>query len=309
MNQQKELEQLKEKVSEYFINKGGFPKSVTEYMEDFPRGCSRQVIKSKTGLTCGQFLEIINKDYARPKQAISLLHEEVSRLNLKLISTVDKSTYKRSEKIIVECKKCYSRNTTTLESLRGSTIGCRTCAKNLPWNKRKEELKFLVKSKLDGSIIGEIPDNQLGYITIKCNACSTEYCTQLVGVVSPNSTNRGTCPNCRDTDKRVVYNNITFGSEFEFNCYQILKDFSPEMQVYYKDYLETERKYTCDFKIGNLFIEVSNFKIDYKNYFSNIEDKRALVGTNPKFKFFFLRSLKEVQEFVDSNLKDIVQTV
>lgn len=309
MSQQSELETLKEKVTSYYKAKGEFPKNVAEYIKDFPKGCSRQVIKSRTGLTCGQFLELVNENYKMPNKAINSLKSYLKSLDLILISSIEEGSYKRDDKIIIECKRCYSRNTTTLSSLRGSTTGCPTCANNLPWYRREEELRFLIKSRLAGSLISEIPKNQRGFIKIKCSVCQTEYTTQLVGVVSPNSTNRATCPNCRDTDRRVVYNNITFGSEFEYNCYLILKDYSPEMQVYYKDYFDTKRNYTCDFKIDNMFIEVSNFKVDYKGYFSNIEDKKALVETDPKYKFFFLRTLQEVSEFVDSNLKDIVQSV
>lgn len=108
---------------------------------------------------------------------------------------------------------------------------------------------------------------------------------------------RATCPNCRPTDRRVVLDGITFGSQFEADCYTVLKSHNPELHVRYSDYFNTSRRWVCDFKIGKYWIEVSNFKQDYKNYFSNIEEKQALVESNDEY-FFFVRSLSELKELV-----------
>lgn len=56
-------------------------------------------------------------------------------------------------------------------------------------------------------------------------------------------------------------------------------------QTYYKE------------KIGTFWIEVSNFKTDYKNYFSNIEEKREVVEASG-YDFFFVTSEAELKELV-----------
>lgn len=71
----------------------------------------------------------------------------------------------------------------------------------------------------------------------------------------------------------------------------------PEVHVLYSDYFPTLRRWVCDFKIEDYWIEVSNFKQDFKNYFSNIEEKRDVVESNGGT-FFFVTSLKELQELV-----------
>jgi hypothetical protein len=118
-----------------------------------------------------------------------------------------------------------------------------------------------------------------------------------VGVVSPNSTLRATCPNCRPTDRRVVLEGITFGSDFESKCYLILKPKAPEIHIPYRKYLDTNRKWVCDFKVQDYWIEVSNFKQDYKGYFANIEEKRNVVESSG-YTFLFVTSLKELEELV-----------
>lgn len=182
--------------------------------------------------------------------------------------------------------------------MQGTKLGCPKCKSgNLPWHNRKVELVDICKDRLNAEIVSGIPNKQTGYVKLK-HVCGTEYETQLVGIVSPNSRLRATCPNCRTTDRRVIYDNITFGSAFEMECFIKLKHLNPEIHVKYSDYLETNRRWVCDFKAGNYWIEVSNFKIDYKNYFSNIEEKRSLVESYKDNVFFFVTSLKELEELI-----------
>jgi predicted HD phosphohydrolase len=93
----------------------------------------------------------------------------------------------------------------------------------------------------------------------------------------------------------VTLDGHTFGSQFEADCFKVLKKFNPELHVLYSKYLPTTRRWVCDFKIGDYWIEVSNFKQNYKNYFSNIEEKSAVVEANGGM-FFFVQSLKELEE-------------
>jgi hypothetical protein len=152
--------------------------------------------------------------------------------------------------------------------------------------------------QFNSTLISSISPNQTGYITVKHIECSTEYTSQLVGFVSPTTKLRATCPNCRSSDRRVTNEEgITFGSQFELECYVILKPLNPELHVKYAEHFNTDRRWVCDFKIRDIWIEVSNFKQDFKNYFSNIEDKQTLVESNGD-NFFFIRSIKELEEFV-----------
>ena len=77
----------------------------------------------------------------------------------------------------------------------------------------------------------------------------------------------------------------------------ILKHKNPELHVPYSKYLHTTRKWVCDFKVGDYWIEVSNFKHDFKDYFSNLEEKRNIVDSNG-YVFLFVNSLKELEELV-----------
>lgn len=308
--QERMLEVFITKALEHYKSKGkALPKSVTEYCDDFPKGCGRTALRENTGLTCSAFLKIINTEYIPPTKSIDKLYEEIEKKQLILLSDINPSLFKRSDKIKVQCKRCSRVNITTLESLRGSVFGCKSCGNNLQWSEREEELKNIISSRLDGELISSIPNNQTGYISIRCNKCCSEYTTQLVGVVSPNTELRATCPNCRSSDRRVTYKGKTFSSGFERDCYLLLEPWNPETHVLYKEYFDTTRRISCDFKISNIFIEVSNFKTDYKDYFSNIEYKRSLVGSDPNYSFFFLTSLDEVKDFINHNLKDIVRPI
>lgn len=156
--------------------------------------------------------------------------------------------------------------------------------------------------RVNSTLASEIPVNQLGYIILQCNTCYTPYKTQLVGLVSPNTEGRAFCPNCRNKDTHIVYDSITFDSNFEKECYILLKKYnisSIKHSVYYKDIFPTNRKWVCDFFLDNsLILEVSSFKSDFKGYFSNMEDKRkAAMENNVQFEFF--QSIKELKDFLD----------
>ena len=290
------IEKLKETVVNYYINNSlDIPKNVSAYIANYPPGISRQVLKSKYNLTCSELLELINKDYKK-SNARQSLKDACARLNYTLLNDISRE-YTSKDRIDVKCTICGYVNNTTLDSLRGSQKGCVKCTSgNLSWSKRQYELEELLLDKYHATLESEIPNNQTGFISLKHIDCGNIYTSQLVGVVSPNTKLRGTCPNCRSTDRRVVFENLTFGSQFELDCYLVLKHKNPEIHVPYSKYLNTNRRWVCDFKVNNTWIEVSNFKTDYKGYFANLADKQALVESS-NYDFFFFDSVKDLKNF------------
>lgn len=280
-----------------YYEQGGhpLPNNVSEYIANYPTGYSRQVLKSKYNLTTSEVLKLLKPTYEKPLHAKERVIIECDRLGYRLLSNLQDIT-NRDSKVDLECIDCGYHHTTTINSLSGSRLGCPKCKSgNLSWNNRRDELCDIIHDRLDAELISDIPRNQTGYVKLKHLPCNTEYTTQLVGVVFPNSKLRATCPNCRPTDRRVVLDGITFGSQFEADCYNILKDYKPELHVKYSDHFTTNRRWVCDFKVGCYWIEVSNFKTDYKDYFSNIKSKEDLVESNGQY-FFFVTSLKELIE-------------
>lgn len=281
----------------YKDNNLSLPINVVDYVSKYPPGLSRQVLSTRYGIKTSEFIKLLNPEYTKALSAKDRATVEAARLDYKIISSLDDITNNR-QKIQLMCNCCGYIHTTTITSLQGTKLGCPKCkAGNLPWHLRSEELNLICSDRLNAIVVSNIPENQIGYIRLK-HACGTEYTTQLLGVVNPNSTLRATCPNCRPTDRRVVVGGISFDSTFEADCYLILKHLNPEVHVRYSDYINTTRRWVCDFKIGNYWIEVSNFKTDYKNYFSNIEDKRNLVEKTDNYIFLFVTSLKELNELV-----------
>jgi Zn finger protein HypA/HybF involved in hydrogenase expression len=270
------------------------PKKVEEYIANYPKGLSRQVLKTKYNITAAQLISMLNPEYVKPKNARERAQIEAGRLGYVILSDLSLLITNR-DKIKLQCIDCEHIHTTTITSLAGTILGCPKCKSgNLPWNKRASELSSIALDRLESEIISDIPGNQTGYITLR-HICGTEYTTQLVGIVSPTTALRATCPNCRPTDRRITVEGQTFGSEFEFKCYEILKSKNPEIHVPYSKYMDTNRRWICDFKVGDYWIEVSNFKQDFKNYFANIEDKRSLVESSG-FVFLFITSIKELKE-------------
>lgn len=275
------------------------PNSAVEYLNSYPPGLSRQVLKSRFNVSTSDFVSKINPKYSKASAEDSL-RENLTRLRFTMDSIP--ANYKSKDSIKVKCLDCGYLHTTTLDSLRGSKLGCPKCkAGNLSWSKRGEELRTLLKSNFDVELISDIPSTQEGVISVR-HTCGTVYSSTLVGFVSPSTLNRATCPNCRTTDRRVTHNGITFGSQFEYECYKLMAPFSPEIQVPYSKHHSTSRLWVCDFvlRINDIryWIEVSNFKQDYKNYFSNIEDKRNFIEEHGDV-FLFVTSIKEMKEVIE----------
>lgn len=288
------IDELKKILLEYYGD--NIPKTVPEYIANYPIGYSRQSVLKNYGLKTSEIVSLINPKYSKAVAKTTLM-ENLSRLNYTLEEILP-DTYLAKDRIKVKCNKCSYINETTLDSLRGSRRGCVKCTSgNLPWNKRREDLEGILLEEFEGELVSDIPNNQTGYIDIKHIPCNTIYTSQLLGIISPNTKLRGTCPNCRSSDRRVVYSSITFGSQFELECYKLLEHLNPEVHIAYSKYLSTTRRWVCDFKINDTWIEVSNFKTDYKGYFANLKEKQNIVEQSG-FNFFFFNSLKDLQEFV-----------
>lgn len=305
----RDINEAIKKAKEYF--KDTPPKNVIEYMKDYPKGLSKTMLRTYYGVTTAEFVKLLNPEYENflDEDAFAQLTELCKQLNLRptLPEGVSVSSYKKKKhRVVTECLLCGYKNETSWDSLRQCTKGCRACGSgNAAWSSRKEELELIIRDRLGGTLVSSIPDNQNLPVTIKCNCCSSEYSTLLVGVVSPQTKLRATCPNCRPTDRRVVYEGVTFHSQFELDIFQVLKKLPGlRTSVYYRDEIETTRRWVCDFVFEDFLIEASNFKQDYKNYFQNIEDKRSAVVSSGK-KFVFITSLKEANSFVESQLNKI----
>lgn len=281
----------------YLDNNKSLPKNVVEYIADYPKGWSRQVLKSKLGMQCSELIKLLDPKYEKPKSAVERATIEAARLRYEILSDISLLKTNR-DSVTLKCLDCSNIHETTVTSLHGSSLGCPLCKSgNLPWHKRKQELESLVLDRLDAALASSIPMSNTGSIILKHNICGTEYSTALTGITHPQSKLRATCPNCRPSDRRVVYNGVTFGSQFELDCFLIIEDKHPKLHVKYSDYFNTHRRWVCDFKIGSVWIEVSNFKTDYKGYFSNIEDKRALVESSNEV-FLFVQSVEELQDII-----------
>lgn len=279
-------------TKEYY--KGNIPTTVSQYMKDYPKGLSRQVLKSRYNLTAGEFLKLLGSEYKATNKAKDLIQEQMNLKGLMVLESLDNKTTKCRVKY--KCKKCGNEFTTSYDSLRLSKYGCSQCANNKPLYLRHDFVSECAKKV--GSKVISIPTNNKGRVVLECNSCNEEYSIALSKLTNPQTSKEGTCPNCRDTDRRVTYKGIVFGSGFERDCYKILEHLNPEIHVRYKDHFDTTRLWVCDFVLGDYWIEVSNFKTDYKNYFDNIKQKEQLVKSSGK-SFIFLTSLAEVVNFVN----------
>lgn len=295
------VEELVEFLLEFYKD-SKIPSTSTEYIANYPKGFSRQVLKSKFNLTTSDVLTAINSEYKKPERVSKeSLSKIASRLGYRLINF----TGNTSKTIVanLECVDCGKKHSTTYESLRISRLGCRFCkSKNISYREAPERLEPHLL-RLNAELVSEIPKNQTGKVTLKHKLCGTEYTTLLVGVVSPNSAQRGTCPNCRTSDTRVAFEGTIFGSQFELDCFKLIKEYTNkiDLQVPYSTLIDTERRWTADFVINNNeIIEVSSFRPqDHPKYYTNIEEKVFELSKYPNLSINFFNSLKDLQTYLD----------
>lgn len=274
----------------------GVPNTVTEYMANSPPGLSRTTLKAKLDLTAGQFLSHIGSSYQEQVPTIDKLRELMKERKHVLLNKVDSCT--KNTPLSMECSKGHKFNT-YWGTYRITKVGCKACASNLELKYRKEEIDN--RASLLGSKVLEYPESQQKRVHLKCLGCGEEYSILGVKLMNPNTDNEGTCPNCRITDTRVTFEGITFGSQFERECYKLLKHLNPKLQVRYSHTFNTTRRWVCDFVIGDVWVEVSSFRKDskgYNSYLSNIEEKREIVESHG-LAFKYLTSLREVKDFIN----------
>ena len=293
-------------LTEYY--KGNYPKTTSEYVQNYPKGFSRQVLKSKYNLNCRDLLDYLNNQEPQKTTLQKFLEGCESRGLEVLDKDIDSRTFVKNTKTKVRCLGCQSEFETYWDTLSQTKKGCKSCVGMLEWAYRKNEIELLVASK--GYDILEMPSNITLHssekLVLRCGKCGSAFCQKLKEIKHPRTDNGGSCPNCRDTDRRVSYQGITFGSQFERDCYKVFESLdlleNLRLQVPYKE-LNSERQWSCDFVYEDFWIEVSNFKIDYKNYLANIEEKREFISSKSKsFKFF--SKVSDLRKFI---IEDIVR--
>lgn len=265
---------------------GNFPKTVTELRKTAPSSYRKN--KEKFNKRDSEILQLINPEYKPPKTTEQLVKDYEERLNLKCLILPKNSREKSKWK----CGRCEYEFFTTLNSLRLCKYGCKKCANNLDLSKRKEDLDKIADTK--NVTIIKYPKNNDDLISLKCEICGYEF--ERVTRKFQFDETVGKCPKHFSKSTKVVYEGIEFDSKFELECYKILQKFNPKIHVKYSDILQTDKNYEADFVISNDIIEVSNFKINYKNYFETIKIKNNIAENNG-FSFYFLTSLKEVKEY------------
>jgi hypothetical protein len=134
------------------------PTSVTEYILNYPPGLSRQVLSSRYGLKCSDFVKLLDPTYVKPLSAAERVIEESRRLNFTLLS--DLSELKRNrDKVIIQYNECGHVHEATIMSICGTKLGCRKCKSgNLAWKDREEELKQIILDTFEAELISPIPD-------------------------------------------------------------------------------------------------------------------------------------------------------
>lgn len=275
------------------------PKTVSEYQSNFPAGLGRTAIKSKFGLTGGQFLKLIGSEYKEQEPTRSKIIKGCEERNLTILSKLPKVCTVKTE-FQVFCNDCEDTFTTYWDTLCQTKKGCKSCNGMKNWSDRIPELAE--RANVVGSTLVNSSGirNQKDYVSLRCDTCSTEYSVMVVKLANPQSDNEGKCQNCLENNL-IVLDGVTFRSQFERDCYKLLKPFNPKLQVRYSIYHNTTRQWTCDFVLGNCWVEVSNYRPSsqgYENYITNIEEKRKVVEMSNK-SFFFLTSLREVRDFIN----------
>lgn len=291
-------EDLIKVVRDYYVLRGKpLPASAMDYIEDFPKGLSRQVVKKWYDLTVSELLELINPEYEIPSKVDRARVVEVAN-NLKY-EVLDISGVGNAKKIKVKlkCKDCKTEHQTTYESLRGSKLGCRYCkSKNISY--RDAPIRLLPHlNRLNVELVSEIPQNQQGLVSLKHKPCGHTYEVFLVHVVHESFEPEASCPVC-NTFEDIPEKS----SEFEKECYELLKEYSSniKLQVPYSSIIPTNRKWTVDFLIDDTtFIEVSSYPTaQYPGYYSRLSEKRIAVDKYPNLDFRFFNTIADLKFYL-----------
>jgi Zn finger protein HypA/HybF involved in hydrogenase expression len=218
---------------------------------------------------------------------------------------IQKTAQVRKSLITISCNKCGFTQNTNIENLIVRKTGCTACQSGNAKIKDNPTLLFKALNEKELTLRSELPNNQLDKILVACNKCKTDFYVIPVKLMHPQTDNTSTCPNCRSTDRRVVYNNELFGSQIERDVYIELTKYIPniERQVRYSSLASCSRKWVMDMLIGKTIIEVSNFakKPHNNSYYSNLKEKKSWAEDNG-FIFIHISKISEVKTLV----KDIV---
>lgn len=288
----------------YILNNKPIPTTVKQYEQDFPKGYGRTTIKTKFSLSCKQLLAILNNDKSLNKDVDYWLSLILSKFDIDVINLEQASQIRKSV-ITYACKQCSFVQQASIESLNLRKTSCTACQSGNA--KIKDNPSKLLKSltRLNVRLLDKLPENQLDKILVACNNCNTEFYVLPTKAMHPQTDNTGTCPNCRTSDRRVVYDNHIFGSQIERDVFIELSKYVTNIhrQVKYSSIAACTRKWIMDMYIGNTIIEVSNFSKEPHNqtYYSNLEYKKQWAISNG-FNFIHISKVSEVKALV----KDIV---
>lgn len=297
-------EELLESVRSYYKDqKLEIPKTIKEYNKNFKPGFGRANLRKLYKVTGKEFMALLNEDPSLYRTIDYYKELFTKKLNITVIKVNNKYSELKNYRLTFSCNDCGFIQEASVGSLSLRVYGCTRCKSG---NAKIKDNPELLLSKLQDNnlkLVSKLPDNQLDRTTVYCNACAATFEILPVKIMHPQTDNSGTCPNCRNTDRRVVYNNIVFGSQLERDVYkELVKHFDNiECQKLYKHISNCSRNWSCDFYINNSIIEVSNFKADFKNYYSNLAEKQEWAK-NHKINFIYISAVSEVKNLV----KDIV---
>lgn len=297
------------------------PKNVTEYSNHYPKGFSRTAVRAKFNKTISQILLDINDSYVKTNDESRSINAILNDCGLKELEWLNPEEYTngKANNLLFKCKICGGTFTTSYNSLRLTKRGCSHCAGNSP----------LVKETVLAKLYSVIEDNKCLFqystldkhthinrellskskIQVICTVCGTSFEKEVSNMYYRQVCR---CPVCFPSKVYPVhYEDITFNSKFELECYKILKNagIPIEIHVKYSEILNTIKRYSCDFFIrkSNTIIEVTSYSEGsdfYSSHRETLEKKKALAVTN-NFTFHVVRSLPELEALVIL-LKDIV---
>lgn len=299
---------------------GNPPKTVEEYMANYPKGYSRTSLKSKYGLTVSKILEKITDGYIKSNCPIKTLENLKKLLRERGYSllTEDENFIGGKHPVDIECNTCGYRWRTTYQSLAIISGGCHRCSGMEPitWERLYEKLQIAGKYLPIKVYSGVITQTELRLkdLEIECTSCSSRFTRNALYVF--NSAHPEMCHKCYPTSVHAVeFEGLTFSSKFETECYKLIRNTTNDFQVHFKyaDLFNTNRRYTGDFLFPNLkiILEVTSYSInsEYHKFIvhkDTLEVKKTLAE-QAGYKFFVARTLPEVEEFCKNSLsKDIV---
>lgn len=303
--------------------KGEYPKSVTEYMGNYPTGHSRTTLASKYGITVAKLLAELS-DYKNPISKDASNDKVVSKCfdeNMTILCDISSISLK-DVKFVIQCNNCSYIHTTSKSSYLLSIKGCVGCSGHIRLTKSVAVAKLNSTYKDYTFDTNSIPDNPTQSvcrnisIELAHNICGSTFYRNLQYLLDGRGNNM--CANCYPSKVyNSIYEGITFNSKFELECYKLIVDTIGKENVCthirYRDIIHTDRKWTADFLLWNIMIlEVTSYSSDseydkFKAHSSNLADKECAVLLDNKYLFRVARSLPELRKILQEHLaQDIV---